>query len=39
MNQDKFLTKYGVEGVTYAYNDQGKIDYLPEVKKIRTNRQ
>ncbi|MDV2522819.1 sugar ABC transporter substrate-binding protein [Enterococcus faecalis] len=30
----QILTKYGVEGVTYAYNDQGKIDYLPEVKKL-----
>lgn len=30
----QILTKYGVEGVTYAYNDEGKIDYLPEVAKL-----
>ncbi|KAF1297509.1 sugar ABC transporter substrate-binding protein [Enterococcus sp. JM4C] len=30
----QILTKYGVEGVTYAYNDEGKIDYLDEVKEM-----
>lgn len=30
----QILTKFGVEGVTYEYNDEGKIDYLPEVKEM-----
>ncbi|MDF0478977.1 sugar ABC transporter substrate-binding protein [Vagococcus sp. PNs007] len=30
----QILTKYGVEDVTFAYNEDGKIDYLPEVKKL-----
>lgn len=30
----QILTKYGVEGVTYEYNKDGKIDYLPEVKEM-----
>lgn len=30
----QILTKFGVEGVTYEYNDEGKIDYLPEIKEM-----
>ncbi|MFC6314697.1 sugar ABC transporter substrate-binding protein [Lapidilactobacillus achengensis] len=30
----QILTKYGIEGVTYKYNDAGKIEYLPEVKAL-----
>lgn len=30
----QILTKYGVEGVTYDYNNEGKIDYLDEVKEL-----
>lgn len=30
----QILTRYGVEGVTYQYNKDGKIEYLPEVKAL-----
>lgn len=29
------LTRYGVENVTYDYNDEGKIEFLPEVLALR----
>lgn len=32
--EGQILTKFGVEGVTYEYNADGKIDYLPEVKEM-----
>lgn len=32
--QGQILTKFGVEGVTYEYNADGKIDYLQEVKDL-----
>ncbi|MFD1429241.1 sugar ABC transporter substrate-binding protein [Lacticaseibacillus mingshuiensis] len=30
----QILTKYGIEGVTFKYNSDGKIEYLPEVNKL-----
>lgn len=33
----QILTKFGVEGVTYKYNADGKIEYLPSVKELETS--
>ncbi|SBO16717.1 ABC transporter substrate-binding protein [Carnobacterium divergens] len=31
----QILTRYGVEGETYQYNQDGKIEFLPEVLKLK----
>lgn len=33
-DEGQLLTKYGIEGVTFDYNSDNKIDILPEVKKM-----
>lgn len=33
--EGQLLTRFGVEGVTYQYNEDGKIEFLPEVVELK----
>ncbi|WP_423188977.1 sugar ABC transporter substrate-binding protein [Alkalibacterium sp. f15] len=35
--EGQLLTTYGIEGETYEYNDEGKIELLPEIQELRDN--
>lgn len=35
--EGQMLMNYGVEGVTYKINDQGKVELLPDVKDLQLN--